>query len=99
MRNKRSSRTQRAEALLNELKEVASRLGIRVREEKLLREVGYRVYGGSCRLQGEEVIFLNREQPLSQRIDVLLDELMGKNLKEVPLSPTLQRLLGRKEAA
>jgi len=43
----------RDEALCDELKEVAGRLGVRVREETLLREVGYRVRSGSCLVRGE----------------------------------------------
>ncbi len=39
---------------------MARRSGVRVREETLLREVGYRVRSGSCRVRGEEVIFLDR---------------------------------------
>jgi hypothetical protein len=97
MLNKRLS-AGRGESLLQELKGVITQLGIRVREEKLLREVGYRVRGGGCRVRGQEVVFLDRERPISERIDTLLDELAGKNLKDVSLSPPLRRLLVRKEA-
>jgi len=88
----------RGESLLQGLKGVVTQLGIQVREEKLLREVGYRVRGGGCRVQGQEVVFLDRERPVSERIDILLDELAGKDLKDVPLPPPLRRLLVRKEA-
>jgi hypothetical protein len=98
MPNKRPS-AGREETLLQGLKGVATQLGIQVREERLLREVGYRVRGGSCWVRGQEVVFLDRERPVSERIDVLVEELAGKNLDGVPLSTPLRRLLVREEAS
>jgi hypothetical protein len=98
MPNKRPS-TGREGTLLQGLKEVAAQLGIQVREERLLREVGYRVRGGGCWVRGREVVFLDRERPISERIDVLVEELADKNLEGMPLSTTLRRLLVPKEAS
>ncbi len=99
MSNKQASAVGREGTLLQGLKEIAVQLGIRVREERLLREVGYRVRGGGCWVRGQEVVFLDRERPISERIDVLVEELMGKNLDNVPLSTPLRRLLVRKETS
>lgn len=82
----------RGTALLEELKALAKQLGIRVREEKLLREVGYRVRGGSCRVHEQEMVFLDRDQPTSERIEILLDELTRRNVDTEQLSPSLRRL-------
>ncbi|MGH3056010.1 MAG: hypothetical protein ACRDL7_13635 [Gaiellaceae bacterium] len=82
-------------ALLEELKAVATRLGFEVREEKLLREIGYRVRSGSCRVHAAHVIFLDRGLPPSAQIDILVDELAGRPLDEVYLSPAARRLLDR----
>lgn len=79
-------------ALLEELKMLAKQLGIRVREEKLLREVGYRVRGGSCRVHEQEMVFLDRDQSTSERIEILLDELTRRNVDTKQLSPSLRRL-------
>jgi len=79
-------------ALLEELKALAKQLGIRVREEKLLREVGYRVRGGSCRVHEQEMVFLDRDQPTAERIEILLDELTRHNVDIAELSPSLRRL-------
>jgi len=98
MANKRPS-TGREETLLQGLKGVATQLGIRIREERLLREVGYRVRGGGCWVRGQEVVFLDRERPVSERIDILVEELAGKNLEGMPLSATLRRLLVQEEAS
>ena len=84
------------EALCEELKEVARRLGLQVREELLLREVGYRVRSGVCRVRGEEVVFLDRNLPPEERVQVLLDGLAGRDVETVYLSPALRRLLERR---
>jgi len=80
-------------ALLQELKELAEQLGIRVREEKLLREVGYQVRGGGCRVHGREVVFLDRDLPLPERVEILVDELSQREFDPEALSPALRRLL------
>lgn len=82
-------------ALLEELKTVATHLGFEVREEKLLREVGYRVRSGSCRVREAHVILLDRGLPPAAQIDVLVDELAGRPLDDVYLSPVARRLLDR----
>ena len=79
--------------LLEELKNAATRLGFDVREEKLLREVGYRVRSGSCRLRDARVILLDRGLPVSAQIDILVDELAGRALDDLYLSPAARRLL------
>jgi len=81
-------------AQLQELKALAERLGIRVREEKLLREVGYQVRGGGCRVHGQEIVFLDRDLPLSDRVEILLNELSRRHVQQDLLSPPLRRLLG-----
>ncbi|MGH7963238.1 MAG: hypothetical protein ACRERD_15665 [Candidatus Binatia bacterium] len=89
----------RGAALLQELKTLAERLGIRVREEKLLREVGYRVRGGGCRVHGKEIVFLDRDLPLSERVDILLDELSRRQVNQDMLSPPLRRLFAGEAAS
>lgn len=88
----------RDEALCEELKEVARRLGVVVREEILLREVGYRVRSGGCRVRDENVIFVDRNLPPAERMEVLLDELAPRAaaLEDTYLSPDLRRLLERR---
>ena len=91
--------SRRDEALCEELKEVATRLGMQVREEILLREVGYRVRSGLCRVHGEDVVFLDRSLPPEERVQVLLDALAGRDVETLYLSPALRRLLeGRRRA-
>ena len=89
----------RDEALCEELKELARRLGVRVREEVLLREVGYRVRSGGCRVRGEDVVFLDRHLPAAERLQVLLDALAGRDIDSHYLTPALRRLLERRTGA
>jgi hypothetical protein len=86
-------------ALLEELKAAATRLGFEVREEKLLREIGYRVRSGSCRVRETQVILLDRDLPPSAQIDVLVEELARRPLDDVYLSPAARRLLDRTASA
>jgi hypothetical protein len=91
--------SRRDEALCEELKELARRLGVRVREEVLLREVGYRVRSGGCRVHGEDVIFLDRNSTPGERVDVLVDALAPREVETVYLSPALRRLFERRSGA
>ncbi len=77
---------------------MAHRLGIQVREEVLLREVGYHVRSGACRVRGEDVILLDRNLPAADRLQVLIDHLAGRDLETQYLTPALRRLLERAAA-
>jgi hypothetical protein len=70
-----------------------------VREELLLREVGYRVRSGLCRVRGEDVVFLDRHLTPGERLEVLLGALDGRDLEVHYLSPELRRLLERRGSA
>lgn len=91
--------SRRDEAVYNELKALAEKFGIRVREEILLREVGYRVRSGPCRVRGEDVVFLDRHLPPGERVEVLLGALEGRNVEAHYVSPALRRLLERRGIA
>src|SRR6266566_2439683 len=85
--------SRRDEALCEELKEVARRLGMQV------REVGYRVRSGACRVRGDDVVFLDRNLPADERVQVLVDALAGRDLEAVYLTPAARRLLERRARA
>jgi hypothetical protein len=46
-----------------------------VRTEKLLREAGYRPKSGSCRVNGQELILIDRDARMSDQIEFLASEL------------------------
>jgi len=85
-------------ALLGELKAAAEKVGMQVREERLLREVGYRVRSGRCRVENDEILFLDRALPGPAQIDVLIDELAAHPLDEIYLSPAARALVERAAA-
>ncbi len=85
-------------ALLQELKAAATKVGLQVREERLLREVGYRVRSGRCRLRSDEILFLDRQLPVAAQIDVLVDELSSRPLEDIYLSPAARALVERAAA-
>jgi len=62
-------------ARLEELIGAAKRMNIEVRTEKLLRDIGYRVHSGRCYLNGQELILLDRDAPISDQVDFLSAEL------------------------
>lgn len=70
------------EARLQELIQVAKRLNIQVRTEKLLREAGYRARSGSCRIKGQDLILLDRDARISDQIDFLSAELEARQCKQ-----------------
>lgn len=80
-------------ALLEELKAVAAQVGFEVREEKLLREVGYHVRSGGCRLRDTNLILLDRQAAPNLQIEVLVEVLAGQALDSVYLSPAVRELL------
>jgi hypothetical protein len=63
-RNKHESR-------LAELIGAAKEQNIEVRTEKLLREVGYRAHSGRCRVNGKELILLDRDASIADQIEFL----------------------------
>ena len=72
------------EARLQELILEAKRLDIEVRSEKLLREAGYRTKSGSCRVNGQQVILLDRDTRVSEQIEFLAGELAARQGNSQP---------------
>jgi hypothetical protein len=79
--------------LLDELAEAAKRLGVEVRREKILREIGYRARSGACRLREKDLIIIDREMEPSEQIEVFVEALRSRDLEELYLSPEARRLL------
>jgi hypothetical protein len=81
------------EAMLEELKSAARTLGFEVREEELLREVGYRARSGACRVGAARVVLLDRRASIDDRVEALCAALSGQDLERVFLSPALRARL------
>lgn len=90
MSDRRESRLQR---LVDELAEAATRAGLEVRRERLLREIGYRARGGACRLREKDLVIIDPNQPPNEQLDVLVEALRTRDLEALYLSPVARRML------
>jgi len=81
-------------AMVEELVKVARELGFDVREEELLRDVGYRPRSGVCRVGDRDVILMDRKLSGPERVEVLCTALAERDLEQVFLSPALRALIG-----
>lgn len=63
------------ESRLQELIATAKQMNIEVRTEKLLRDIGYRTRSGRCRVNGRDLILLDRDATVSDQVEFLVSEL------------------------
>jgi hypothetical protein len=82
--------------MMEELKSAARTLGFDVREEELMREVGYRARSGACRVGSMRVILLDRRGSPDDHVEVLCAALRDQDLERVFLSPALRARLARR---
>jgi predicted nucleotidyltransferase len=98
----RARKLSRAEAtareVLEELVTLAAAAGLRVRRERLLREVGYHVRSGRCRVRLDDLLLLDRALPTDAQIDILVEELRQVSLDGLEFSDRVRRVLGRAAA-
>ena len=90
-----SARAARLAALIAELENAVEAIGIRVRRERLMREVGYHARSGLCRVGGEEILFLDHDLSPDDEIELLAVVLGDRDLSAVEMSPEAHRLLAR----
>jgi len=83
------------EFILQELVSLAKEKDIDVRIEKLVREVGYHARSGRCKLGQREVIILDKETPIGDKVEFLAQELNQEELDHASLSSELRALLGK----
>lgn len=79
--------------LVEELADAAGRVGLEVRRERIMREVGYRARGGACRLREKDLVIIDREQPAAEQLEVLIDALKSHDLESLYLSPAARRVM------
>ena len=79
--------------LVEELCEAAERFGLVVRREKILREIGYRVRGGACRLREKNLVIIDRDMAPAEQLEVLADALRSRDLESLYLSPAARQVV------
>lgn len=79
-------------ATLNQLEELAGRLGMTIRYEPLKID-GSGNMGGFCRIKGQDFVIVNKKATTQERIHVLADVLKRRELGEIYILPSLRKLL------
>jgi hypothetical protein len=79
--------------VVDELAEAAQRVGLEVRREKIMREIGYRTRGGACRLREKNLLIIDRDQPASEQLEVIAEALRSRDLESLYLSPAARRIV------
>ena len=85
------------EFLLNQLEELAKKLGITVRCENVNLEESSSA-GGLCRLKGKYVLIVNAQAPVKEKIEVLTKVLKRFPLGDIYIRPVIRELLGESKS-
>ena len=80
------------EVLLNQLEELAEKLGILVRDENINIEETSST-GGLCRLEGKDVLILNSQVTVKEKNQVMIKALQQFDLSEIYIKPVIRELL------
>ena len=80
------------EVLLNQLEELAEKLGILVRDENINIEESSSS-GGLCRIEGEYVLILNSKVTVKEKNQVMINALQQFDLSDIYIKPVIRELL------
>lgn len=83
--------------LLVQLEQLADRLGIEIRYERIKNPANI-TKGGLCKLKGKYIIIIDSKTSVSERVELISSILKRFNLKDIYILPALRRLLERDEA-
>jgi len=81
-----------ADSLLVSLEEVARKIGVKIRYEKIAGGPVKASYG-SCKIRGEDVILIDRRMGDLEKVHALARELTRFNLEEVFINPAARKFL------
>lgn len=79
---------------LNQLEELAERLGMAIRYEPLNIDGSVHI-GGFCRVKGQDFVIINKKATPREKIHILIDALKRRDLAEVFILPSLRELLDK----
>jgi hypothetical protein len=80
------------ESLLNQLKELAEKIGISVRDENIDIEESSSS-GGLCRVGGKYILILNSKATVKEKNQVMIKALQQFDLTELYVKPVIRELL------
>jgi hypothetical protein len=81
------------EVLLNQLEELADKLGILVRDENINSEESSST-GGLCRVEGKYILILNSKVTVKEKTQVMIKALRQFDLSDIYIKPVIRELLG-----
>ena len=80
------------EVLLNQLEELAGKLGILVRDENINIEESSST-GGLCRIEGKHVLILNSKATVKEKNQIMIKALQQFDLSDIYIKPIIRELL------
>ena len=80
------------EVLLNQLEELAGKLGILIRDENIDVEESSSA-GGLCRIEGKYVLILNSKVTVKEKNKVMIKALQQFDLTDIYIKPVIRELL------
>jgi hypothetical protein len=80
------------EVLLNQLEELAEKIGILVRNENINIEESSST-GGLCRIEGKYVLILNSKVTVKEKNQVMIKALQQFDLSDIYIKPVIRELL------
>ena len=86
------------EQIYEQLTDLAEKLRIKV-AEKNLRQAGFRVRSGLCKLQGESIYVMDKNAAVSKKIELLAGCLSRYPLDSVYVVPAVREVIARHRPA
>ena len=80
--------------LYQELKDLAEKLDITVKEENF-RKAGVHVNSGLCRVKGEQLFIMDKHKKIKEKIEILADCLGQLPHEDIYIVPAVRELLTR----
>ena len=84
------------DVLLNQLEDLAEKLGILVRDENISIEESSST-GGLCRIEGKYVLILNSKATVKEKYQVMIKALQQFDLSGIYIKPVIRELLEENE--
>ena len=82
------------EVLLNQIEELAGKLGIEIRYGKIGGEESHRT-GGLCRVKGQYVLIMHSRLTAKEKIGVIIKTLQGFEIGDIYIMPVIRELLDK----
>ena len=82
------------ENLYQELKDLAEKLEITVKEENL-KKAGIHVNSGLCKVKGEQLFIMDKHKKVKEKIDLLAECLSQMDHEDIYVIPAVRELLSK----